>query len=166
MSDRSLDDCFRVLGLRSSAGGMRIKRAFRGLVKEHHPDLQHSRADLKRFIQIVEAYTRLRHELQLHSPDEDTRPCPSCGKVAELLDGLDGKAACPDCLLGQTRRRLLLPLDVITTVKHGAVIALEAASIFCFVMALARESPTYAAISVATGVVALIILAVTCITLR
>ena len=161
-----LDECFRELGLRSSAGGAEIKRAFRKLAKTHHPDLQHAQADRERFVRILEAYKRLQTELRLHADDGDSRPCPSCGQVAELFDGADGRVACIDCLLGMTRRRSLLPVPSVTTVRHGAVIGLEAVSVYCLCVTLVRGSPEYAAVSLLTGLTALLLLAVTCVCVK
>ena len=165
-ADLSLDECFRVLGLRPSAGGAEIKRAFRQLAKEHHPDLRHGRADRRTFIRIVAAYRRLHTELHLRSSEDNLRPCPSCGRAAELLDGADGRIACLDCLLGITQRRRALPLPLWTTVRHVGVIVLEAASLACFGLAVATGAFAYAVASLLTGVAALVVLALTCITVK
>ena len=166
MPEVPLDECFRVLGLRSSAGGAEIKRAFRKLAKTHHPDLQRARADRARFVRIVEAYRRLQTELRLHAADDDTHPCPACGRVAELFDGTDGRVACIDCLLGMTHRRSLLPVPSIRTVNHGAVVGLEVVSVYCLCVAMMRGSPSYAAASLLAGLAALFLLAVTCIAVK
>ncbi|MFH0980603.1 MAG: J domain-containing protein [Planctomycetota bacterium] len=162
----TLEDCFHVLGLRPSAGGREIKSAFRRLAKAHHPDLQGEETDREPFVRIVSAYKRLQDELRLHSADDDARPCPSCGKVADLFDGSDGRAACVECLLGVTRRRRLLPLPSITTVRHGTVVLLETASLVCFFLALVKEDRAYAAASLLAGLAALLVLALTCITVK
>jgi len=166
MPEISLKDCFRELDLQPSAGGAEIKRAFRRLAKAYHPDLQRGHADAKRFIRIVEAYTRLRQELRLHTADDNARLCPECRQTAELLESPDGRIACVDCLLGVTRRRLLLPFPMLRSVKHAAVIALEGVSIACLCLALARGSLTYGAVSLASGMAALATLAATCVTVK
>jgi hypothetical protein len=166
MPDTNLEDCFRVLGLRPSAGGADIKRAFRRLAKEYHPDLRPGRPDRDEFIRIVSAYKQLQQELRLHTADDNLRPCPSCGQAAELFDGVDGQAACLDCLLGVSERRRLLPLPSIIMVKHGTVIVLETVSIVCFFLALANDSPPYGAASLLSGVAALALLALTCLTVK
>ena len=162
----TLDECFRVLGLRRSAGASQIKHAFRRLAKEHHPDLQHGKEDRKLFIRIVRAYRRLQSELCLHSAGEHTRPCPSCGETAELLDGVDGAAACIDCLLGVTRRRRSLPLMSITIVKHGIVILLESVGVVCLLVAVTHKSHIWAVAGLLTGLAALVVLAVTCLLVK
>lgn len=165
-SMHSLEPWFRELGLRPSAGGEEIRRAFRRLAKAHHPDLQRGWAGGDRFVRIVQAYRKLREDLKLHAAADQARPCPQCGQAAELLEGLDGRFACIDCLLDVTRRRFLLPLPIVTTVSHTVVIVLEGVSVGCFGLAWARGSPALAAVSLIAGLAALALLAVTCLAVK
>ena len=52
-------DCYRVLGLAPGADQDSIKRAFRGLSREHHPDVSTDPHAETRFRGIVEAYEAL-----------------------------------------------------------------------------------------------------------
>lgn len=126
---RSTELCYRVLGLTPFASGDDIRAAFRRLAKAYHPDLNPGRATRERFIEVVSAYGTLRDELGLRPDATCYRRCPRCGRFAELLDGLDGRAGCVDCLLGMFRRNRLLPGPTLVTVGHGSVIGLYGMSI-------------------------------------
>jgi hypothetical protein len=52
-------DPFEVLGVPQSADDDTIKRAFRALVREHHPDVSSSPESERRFLELVDAYERV-----------------------------------------------------------------------------------------------------------
>ncbi|MEO1791874.1 MAG: DnaJ domain-containing protein [Cyanobacteria bacterium J06629_19] len=63
---------YRTLGLRRSASFGEVKKAYRQLVRQCHPDIHPGQAATDRFIQITTAYTALCEALQV--PEEDTQP--------------------------------------------------------------------------------------------
>ena len=160
------EDAFRVLDLSPSAGPRAVKRAFRRLAKRHHPDLCRNPESGVDFVLIVEAYTTLQREFRQQTSDSDARLCPACRRMGELFEGLDGGAECAECLLGLSRRRLLLPASTIRVLRHGSIMALEAAAMVCLVVALVRESRTALLAGIALNAAALGGLAVTCIRVR
>ena len=143
-----------------------IRAAFRRLAKQYHPDLNHEPGSNQRFAGIVRAYRVLQHELGLHADDVPRRACPRCGGYDELLDGLDGRRACADCLLGLTRVRRFLPAYTIETVKHVAVILLYAAAVILLIHALASRDQAAAFGALAATMVGFVTLAATCLTVR
>jgi len=166
MDKMSPEECFRVLEVEASASPAEVRAAFRRLAKENHPDLSGGRARQNRFTEVVRAYRILKHELNLHPDGSDVRICPTCGRYRELLESLEGRAACADCLLGETRRRRHLPLPFMKTVKHLPVVALYAASVILLTWAMSTEDLTYAAWSLACAAGGLVVLAVTVMLVR
>lgn len=55
----AVHDPYRVLGLSPGADARAIRRAFRTLAREHHPDVSTAPGAEHRFREIVEAYERL-----------------------------------------------------------------------------------------------------------
>ena len=166
MEQMSPEECFRVLELEASAGPAEVRAAFRRLAKECHPDLRMSPGGIGRFQQIVRAYRVLQHELRLHPAESDVRICPICGRYKELLEGLDGRPACAECLLGETRRKRHLPAPFMQTVKHLSVVALYVAAIVLLIQWLVTENLGYALASLACAVTGLVVLAVTVLHVR
>jgi uncharacterized membrane protein len=66
-------------------------------------------------------------------------------------------------LLGLGRKRRFLPLPTFETVRHGAVIALEAVTVVCIVVGLVTAEHGYVQAGVASISLAMVILASTCI---
>ncbi|HLZ57306.1 MAG TPA: DnaJ domain-containing protein [Ktedonosporobacter sp.] len=62
-------DYYAILGVPSDASLETIKKAFRQLAKEHHPDVNKSQQSRERFIAITNAYAVLSDPLQRHSFD-------------------------------------------------------------------------------------------------
>ncbi|MBK9118738.1 MAG: J domain-containing protein [Phycisphaerales bacterium] len=124
---RPIEDCFRLLGLTPAANPVQVRSAFRGLIHALHPDRSNGAFDRRRFVEVIEAYRTLRTVLALDWGAE-LRECPRCGRLADLLDGLDGMPGCEECLLGETRRRRLLPLPQCVTVRHAGAIGLYVGS--------------------------------------
>ena len=166
MEKMSPEECFLMLELDASASPDEVRAAFRRLAKQNHPDLSRGRSQQKRFEQIVKAYRILKNELKLHADGSDVRICPACGRYKELLEGLDGRSLCPDCLLGEPRRKHFLPQPVITTVKHLSVVGLYVAAIVLMIQSFISEDVVPAAWSFACALAGLIILAVTVLRLR
>lgn len=162
----TLQECFHTLGLTPAAGPDAVKKAFRRLARRHHPDLRREQGASADFVRIVTAYTTIQREFRLHGAEGSGRLCPSCGRIAELFDGLDGDVECADCMLGVNRRRLLLPVTSVRVVRHGPIILLEAAAIAALFHALANDSPPALAWSVGLSAAALAWLAVVCAKVR
>ena len=166
MEKISPEECFRVLELDPSASPAEVRSAFRRLAKENHPDLNKSRRQRSRFQDIVQAYRVLQHEMNLHPAGADVRICPTCGRYKELLEGLDGRLACSDCLLGETRRKRHLPAPIWQTVKHLSVVVLYGASVILLIQSMVTGHLGYAAGSLACAVIGLVVLAVTVLLIR
>jgi len=162
----SPDECFRVLGLDRAASPDQVRSTFRRLAKENHPDLNPDGSQQRRFETIVKAYRTLKNELNLHPDGSDVRICPVCGQYKELLEGLDGRILCSDCLLGETRRKHFLPQPIMTTVKHLSVIGLYVAAIVLMIRSFATEDLGPAAWSFACALLGLVILATTVLRVR
>lgn len=113
-------DHLRAQELEPGASGDEVRAAFRRLARRYHPDLDRTRRGQQRFVQVVQAYRALQMELGLHPDPTRYRLCPGCGHYAELLDGLDGRAGCTECLLGFTQRGRYLPLPIVISVRHVA----------------------------------------------
>jgi hypothetical protein len=160
----AMADHLRSLGLSVGASGDEVRAAFRRLALQYHPDLDRSPSSAQHFVEVLQAYRALQIEMGLRPNVAHYRLCPRCGQYRELLDGLDGLQGCPDCLLGITARRRLLPLLRLVTVKHVGTIALYGASILLAFAFVQRGGPLLAAASVGCAVVGLLLLFVTCMT--
>ena len=167
MTTLSHRESFRTLGLPTSADRVAVRRAFHRLVKKHHPDLQRGSTDRSLFIRIVQAYTTLQRAFRQQDGLWTQQRCGSCGREAELFEGLDGAAQCEECLLGVSRRRRFLPLPIsIRTVRHVAVIGLEGLSVYLLIAGFMADAPIYFAMSVLAGLSAIGLLARTCLTVK
>jgi hypothetical protein len=157
-------DYLRSLDLGVDATGDDVRAAFRRLARQHHPDLDRTAASTRRFVEVVEAYRALQMEMGLRPNMAHYRLCPRCGRYGELLDGLDGRLGCPDCLLGMMGKRRYLPLPTFVTVKHLGTIALYAASVL-FAFLYAQHGPLqWAILSLGCALLGLLLLFVACMT--
>ena len=163
-SKLQIEDHLRTLGLRPDATGDAVRKAFRRLAREHHPDLNATPTANARFVAIVQAYRALQHELGLHPDRTHDQRCPRCGRFDELLTGLDGRAGCPECLLGRAGARHFLPLPIMTTVRHVGVLVLYAASVVLAVTYAQNAALPLAALSLICALAGLLLLFVTCLT--
>jgi molecular chaperone DnaJ len=64
-------DYYLVLGISRGADLNKIKRAYRKIAKQLHPDVTHSSLDAERFIEIREAYETLADEAKRRKYDAD-----------------------------------------------------------------------------------------------
>ena len=154
----SLDECYHVLGVPRSASAAEVTAAFRRLVKRHHPDVNHSNGEHRRFVEVATAYSVLRERLRARRPGSKRGECAYCHRYAELYTASGGVAGCADCLLGRTYRSRFLPLPVIVVARHAAVFALYAVCILYLLLYLRTGDWHHALTSllaVTTGMVAL-----------
>lgn len=159
MRSPSIDDSLRVLGLHPSAGAAEITIAFRRLAKLYHPDLNPSESAHRRFAEVVRAYNVLKERFT--GPDlSHWAPCPHCGRIADLLDSLDGQRACAECLLGMTHRRRCLPLPVYVVARHPVVFMFYATGLALLVHHLSTYRAASLWLSLASTVGGLLVLAV------
>lgn len=157
-------DHLRSLELGADATGDEVRAAFRRLARQFHPDLNRTAAGNRRFVEVVEAYRALQLAMGLRPNMAHYRLCPRCGHYAELLDGLDGRLGCPDCLLGMMDRRRYLPLPTFVTVQHLGVIVLYAASGLLGLLYAGNGPPQLAVLSLGCALLGLVLLFFACMT--
>jgi len=63
-------DYYIVLGVSRGANLSKIKKAYRTVIKQHHPDVAHTKESTKRFLEIREAYETLSNEAKRRQYDE------------------------------------------------------------------------------------------------
>jgi hypothetical protein len=157
---KSLEECFRVLGLPVWANAEEVAAAFRRLAKEHHPDVNPTRDGPRRFVEVAKAYRILREALRVRRSESRWGRCPRCDRYADLYAGLDGAEGCADCLLGRTRRSRFLPLPVVVVAKHLAVFGLYVASVVFLILYLQTGQWDWAATSLICVVTGMTVLAI------
>ena len=157
-------DHLRTLDLGVDASGDDVRAAFRRLARRHHPDLHCTAADERRFLAVVAAYRALQMEMGLRPNMASYRLCPRCGRYGELLDGLDGRLGCSDCLLGMRDRSRLLPMPIYVTVQHvGSIVLYAASGLFAWLYSRCG-SPRSAALSLGCAALGLVLLFIACMT--
>ncbi len=166
MPRKSVEQCLEVLGLPPSARPAQIQARFRRLVKDYHPDHSRDPKTVSRYIAIVQAYRTLQTAFRLRAAGVELRTCPRCGQAAELLDALDGRASCADCLLGATAMQRFLPLPITVTVLHTSVIACYAVSIWLAMRFCETKSLGWALASITAAVAGVVVLAATCLQIK
>ena len=67
MNDPAASDLYAVLGVARDAPAREIRRAYRRLARQHHPDLNEQLGDAGQFVRLVNAYEIL------HDPDQRAR---------------------------------------------------------------------------------------------
>lgn len=157
-------DHLRSLDLGADATGDEVRAAFRRLARKYHPDLNRTPEGNRRFVEVIAAYRALQLAMGLRPNMAHYRLCPRCGHYAELLDGLDGRLGCPDCLLGMMEKRRYLPLPTFVTVQHLGVIVLYAASGLFALLYAGQGSPQMAVLSLGCAVLGLVLLFFACMT--
>ncbi len=159
-------ECLRILGLPATASRRDIKRAYRRLALEYHPDKRQGDEKARRhFVELSRAYQTLMRSTHRGTTNRETGICACCGQLAEVYRSPDGRVLCERCVLRPGGRRFL-PLPPIVVVKCivSAVLNLVAAG--CLVAALLRHSSILAAAACMAGLLALASLAVTCLSIR
>lgn len=162
----TVEECFRTLGLEPSASAHDVQSAFRRLAKRYHPDQNPTERDARRFVLIVHAYRLLQDEFRARGVGLRLQRCPRCGYWGELMEALDGRAACVNCLLGVTRLQRFLPMPIIEVVRHASVIGLYVASIALAMGYVSTGELRYSYLSLLSAVLGLVVLGVTCVMVR
>jgi DnaJ-class molecular chaperone len=63
-SDFVIKDYYKILNVNKKASTLKIKKTFRKLVKELHPDVKKSKTTRDDFVEIIEAYEVLSHRIK------------------------------------------------------------------------------------------------------
>ncbi len=159
-------ECLRILGLSATASRREIKRAYRRLALEYHPDMRQGDDEAKRrFVELSRAYQTLMRAGRAGAGNREVGICARCGQLVEVFHNPDGRALCERCIL-KPGGRWFLPLPAIVVVKCVVSIVLNLAAAGCLIAALVRHSSILAAAACASGFLALASLAVTCLSVR
>lgn len=119
----TIDDACRLLGIARNATPAAAQRAFRRLAHRCHPDVAREAGAAGRFAELVRAFRIVQQQQRAAASGAAFGRCPECGESAELLRLLDGREACPRCLLARPAGVYFLPLPVTVMVRHLAVCA-------------------------------------------
>lgn len=159
----TLYDCMRLLGLGEATTITEVKRNYRRLALECHPDRHGgSESARRRFSEIASAYRVLMRSLRAVESGRKIGHCWECREFGEVQTGLDGHARCPSCILHGPRR--LLPLPVIVIARCLGTILLLGLAVILLWMCLQNGNPAYAAAAALAGAGSLGLLAYTCLT--
>jgi molecular chaperone DnaJ len=80
-----------VLGVSKGADLDKIKKAYRTVVKKHHPDVTGSQESKKRFLEIREAYETLSDEIKRRQYDEELERKGSPLRVTNVREIIDAR---------------------------------------------------------------------------
>jgi len=89
-----------VLGVSKGANLDKIKKAYRTVVKRHHPDVTHNQESKKRFLEIREAYETLSDDLKRRQYDEELERQGSSLRVKKVPQIIDARTSRPDEIEG------------------------------------------------------------------
>ncbi|NLE59249.1 MAG: DnaJ domain-containing protein [Planctomycetes bacterium] len=158
-------ECMRLLELPETATVEEIKRAYRRLAQRLHPDKKKGDPQAQsQFIEISKAYRMLVNAARASRQGKPVGTCRDCGEFGEVSIGLDGHPRCGRCIFHPAGGRLL-PLPVFVVVKCTVTIVLLAAGVYLLVLATANDSKTYGIAAACAGMLGLISLAVTCLSI-
>lgn len=160
---------FEALELEPTADRGKVRAAFRRLAFRHHPDRNPGDPlSAARFQRLTRAYAVLEAMFGLEAdgvsgdhvfPGE----CEYCGTYTILSKATDGTRCCADCLIlaGGHRR---LPAPAVVVVSCGVTIVLLALAVALLLMDIISSGSGYALAALLTGLLAIVSLAVTCLT--
>ncbi|HPD31855.1 MAG TPA: J domain-containing protein [Phycisphaerae bacterium] len=161
----TLADCMRLLGLPETATVEEIKRAYRRLAQRLHPDKKRGDLDAQsQFIEVSKAYRMLVSAARACRQGKPVGTCRDCGDFGEVSIGLDGHPRCGRCVFHPAGGRLL-PLPVYVVVKCTVTIVLLAAGAYLLLLATATDSKAYGMAAACAGMLGLISLAITCLSI-
>lgn len=154
-------ECMQLLGLHDAATVEQIKRAYRRLAQQMHPDKRRDDPQAQQeFIRISTAYRSLVNAARAVEKGKPVGVCYSCHEFDEMTIGTDGRPRCRRCIFQPAGGRLL-PLPVYVVVKCVPTILLLGAGVYCLARALNNESRSWALAAFAAGLLGLISLAYT-----
>jgi len=161
----SVGEAYLALGLTPAADRDQVHGTFRRLALQYHPDRNPGDASLERFKELAAAYRVLQRKFRVddEGPDEVRDECERCGKYAVLRTALDGHRCCSACL-SAGQRRLLLPAPPVVIVSCAVTIVLLVMAGAALLAGCFSGSGEYWAGSLVLGLVALVSLAITCLT--
>jgi len=153
-------ECMRVLELGESASIEQIKRGYRRLAQQYHPDKHGGNLELARHFTIVsQAYRSLMRVARGVAAGKMVGRCTVCGEFDEVAHGRDGRLYCRRCIFRPAAGRLL-PMPPLTVAKCLGTLCLFGAAAYLLILSLAA-GPTApgAALAAAAFVVGLVGLA-------
>ncbi len=160
-----LAECMRVLELGEAASAEQIKRAYRRLAQQLHPDKRAGDPTAQaRFIEISQAYRSLVNAARALEQGRPVGRCRDCGQFGEVRMGIDGHARCGKCIFRPAGGRLL-PLPGYVVVKCTITIILLAAGVYLLLAALTTGSKAYGIAASLAGFLGLFSLAITCLSI-
>jgi DnaJ-class molecular chaperone len=82
-------DYYIVLGVNRGANLNKIKKAYRTVIKRHHPDITHTKESTARFLEIKEAYETLSDEAKRKKYDEELAAQGSDLKISRVPETIE-----------------------------------------------------------------------------
>jgi len=82
-----------VLGVSKGADLDKIKKAYRTVVKKHHPDVTDSQESKRRFLEIREAYETLSDEIKRRQYDKELERKRSSVRVTKVREIIDARTS-------------------------------------------------------------------------
>lgn len=153
----------RQLELGEAASVDEIKQAYRRLAQQLHPD-KHGGDDAarRRFVEVSKAYRMLIKAARAAERGMDVGTCRRCGAFGEIVVGPDGHPRCEPCVLQPVGSRLL-PFPMLVVVKCASTFVLLAIGGYLLAVALTTGKQVYAAVAALAGLLGLVSLAYTCV---
>ena len=118
-----IDDYYRVLGVAQDASTLEIRRAYRRLARQHHPDRNPKPDGPERFRTLAEAYAVLNDPARRTHYDHTTQPRPPSEPPRAAPAGLTRHGLLE---LSPHEARLAATMPLTITATNGATIVLPA----------------------------------------
>ena len=120
-------DHYTLLGVRSDASALEIRRAYRRLARQHHPDLNPCPDGPSRFAELADAYAILNDPSQRARYDQTLhRPRPARSRTVSHTETLDRASQRGILELSRSEARHLAHHPLTLTDVHGRTIMLPA----------------------------------------
>ena len=159
-------ECLRVLGLPPTATRREVKRRYRRLALQLHPDRNRgNEAARTRFVEVSHAYQVLMRTARGRDRRREFGVCRDCGQYLEIFHSVDGTLLCKRCILRPKGLRFL-PMPVIVVVKCLPTAVLNASAFACLVYGGWTGDVRWLAAGFVAGFLGLCTLAVTAICVR
>lgn len=163
----SVADALAVLGLDFQADSDAVHTTYRQLALRYHPDRNGGNEEsLARFKQLTAAYQILRHKFAVDDAQtaQNSGECGRCGQYDLLHEALDGSRCCMECLSEASRRRML-PAPPVVVATCASTVVLLTLAVGCLILGWLWQSTSYSLASLALGILSLLSLAATCVTI-